>query len=450
MKIAGIIAEYNPFHNGHALHIRETKRLAGADYIIVVMSGSFVQRGEPAMFDKWSRTRAALSCGADMVIELPSLFSASSAKDFATEGVRLLDATKITDCISFGSEAGEIAPLEKLAGLLLDESPEFSNAIKEHLSEGNSYAASIQKALEQNGEPSAGLLSGANNLLGIEYIKAIKTLGAKLECVTVKRKGSSVNEEKLVDGFPSAQALRHAISLAQKNIPPKSFGKYSAGSFMQLAGHSEERYARKMESLSGFLDTKWVEGNSSHIWSNMPKAAADIFLSAIKSGLAPVELSSFEPMLAYRLRTLSKEELSKLAHVSEGRENALKSIGWDISEALKSLTSKRYTRSGASRMLISVLLGHTKSGLEKYRLFGTPYIRILGFRRDSEVLLGMLKEHASLPVLVNTKNASKLLDEDALAFFMRETIAEDIYALGAPLAKKRLPGRDFTEKIVII
>ncbi len=457
MEAAGIIAEYNPFHMGHAYHIEQTKKICKAKYIIAVMSGSFVQRGEPAMFDKWIRTKAALSSGVDLVIELPSIFSAASAKDFALAGVGLLESLGLVEALSFGSEAGEVLPLRRLAGCLDNESEEFSLLLKEKLSLGYSYAQAVPLALSESGEPDARLFYGSNNILAIEYIRALNKLNSAITPITIKRSGAKFNSNFFSEELPSASAIRNEIALrlggrrddktSIKNKLGKTFEPMRPGIF---SGYSSEAVQKKASGFNEILEACQADRSIGAIWKYMPKAAGAIFSGAISEGAAPVLLESFAPELFYRIRISKKEELFGFAHVSEGLENKLKNIPCNMSSALEELTTKRYPRTKMQRMLLHILLGTTKAELEEARKTLCPYIRVLGFRRDAEPLLSRLTEKASLPVIINIKNANKVLDVYGMEFLQREILAQDIYSLGVPYPEKLTMGRDYTEKLVIL
>jgi len=217
MKILGIIAEYNPFHNGHNYQIQKAKQITNADAIVVIMSGNFVQRGEPAILDKWTRTHMALCSGADIVIELPVIYATASAEYFAYAAVKLFHDMGIITDICFGSELGEIVPLQQIAKLLLQETEQFRNILKQQLQNGVSYASARAIALSKIYPNSEALLSQPNNILAIEYLKALLKLDSHISPHTIARKNSDYNSITLShQNMASASALRNAI--AQNNI----------------------------------------------------------------------------------------------------------------------------------------------------------------------------------------------------------------------------------------
>lgn len=218
MKVVGIVAEYNPFHNGHRYHIEEARKCTGADFVVVVMSGDFVQRGEPAVIDKYHRTEMALSQGADLVLELPAAFACASAEYFATGAVSLLHALGCVDTLCFGSECGHLDLLEEIADLFIQEPSEYKEYLKTALKSGYSFPAARDEALKEyfaedlvKTAQIASVLSAPNNILGIEYIKALKVLGSSIRPVTITRMGQGYHETTFSDSFCSATALRRLL-----------------------------------------------------------------------------------------------------------------------------------------------------------------------------------------------------------------------------------------------
>ncbi|MBR6274945.1 MAG: nucleotidyltransferase family protein [Lachnospiraceae bacterium] len=251
MNITGIVAEYNPFHEGHRYHIEKSREKAASDLMIAVMSGSFTQRGIPAFFDKFSRAETAVKNGIDIVCEMPFTASLASAEYFAREGVSLLNALGC-DTLSFGSESGDVEALNKIAELLFDENPELSQLIKEGLSEGLSYPASVKRALDTSNPVLASLLDSPNNTLGIEYLKAIRSIGLNIKAMTIKRAGLDYHagEEnfkyyttEVESCFPSSSLLRHRMiaSGSEKYLENDDFTGILSGkihSLSQTAGTS--------------------------------------------------------------------------------------------------------------------------------------------------------------------------------------------------------------------
>ena len=235
MKNLGIIAEYNPFHKGHEYHLKESLKATGAQNVICVMSGNFVQRGEPAIIDKWARAEIALKNGVDLVLELPVIFSAASAEYFAFGAVSILEATGIVDCLCFGSESGKISDLQAMADIFHEETPKFKELLMKNLSAGFSYPKARELAASQYTSSSSGsALQLSNNILGIEYLKALRKLGSRIQPVTIKRTGSHYNDETFSSTIPSATAIRNVL------LGPGSFQEKSSSLSAVLAPEGQD------------------------------------------------------------------------------------------------------------------------------------------------------------------------------------------------------------------
>ena len=341
-KVAGIVAEYNPFHRGHAHQIAETRRLLGADCaVLCVMSGDFVQRGDAAVFDKFERAEAAVRGGADLVLELPLRWSLSSAEGFARGGVSLLKASGVVTHLSFGSETGELAPLQHAADGLCDGA--LGELLREALKQGLSFPAARQKALERLIGEDAAVLSNPNDLLAVEYLRAIHDLGAALEPAAVRRVGAKHDAEGESD-YPSASALRSRMK----------------------AGQDVSAWA-----------------------PHLPDAK-------------PVFLEDLETAILSRLRMLPKEAFAALPDCAEGLENVL----WQavhseatLCDILAAAKSRRYPMSRLRRMLLCAALGVKKAdGLP-------PYLRVLAANERGRALLHTMRETASLPVITKPADA---------------------------------------------
>lgn len=407
MKTLGIITEYNPFHKGHAYMIAEAKRRSGAERVIAVMSGSFVQRGEPAIFDKWTRTEAALKNGVDLVLELPVLFAASRAEVFAHAAVRTLHESGIVDTLCFGSESGDLPAMQEAAKLMTDETEEFRRLLKTHLDDGLSYPAARARALETVAHISSEILSHPNHILGLEYLKALEALRSPIEPMTIKREGA-YHSPSLTEGFASAAAIRKALA--------------------------EERSTEAMPHL--------------------PENLHDLYNKALSLGQAPVFWEALTPALHYKLRTTSADALRQIAEVTEGLENRiLHSIDscYDWADILEFIKTKRYTRTKIQRILLHLLLDVREEEVAYFlNLPRLPYLRVLGFRKERADILADLTEGAACPVLTNLKKAPAQLDADGLALLALEKTATDLHALAYPNPIYRAPNQDFTRPLVIL
>ena len=407
MKTLGIVTEYNPFHKGHAYMIEEAKKKAGADRVVVVMSGSFVQRGEPAIFDKWTRTEAALKNGVDLVLELPVLFAAANAETFARAAVRILEDTGIVDVLCFGSESGNLHSMQEAAKLMENETEEFQNLLKEQLDEGLSYPAARAKALETVSQISSEILSRPNHILGLEYLKALNRYNCTMEPMTIKREGD-YNSPSLTEGFASAAAIRKALA----------------------------------------------EGRSTEAMPQLPENIHDVYNKALSLGTAPVFWDELVPALHYKLRMSSAEEIKEIAEVVEGLENrVLHSIDscYDMKDIVDFIKTKRYTRTKIQRILLHILLDIKEKEVSYFMdLPKLPYIRVLGFQKENSDILADLTENAKCPVLTNLKKAPEVLNEDGLALLALEKTATDLHAMAYPNPIYRAPNQDFTKPLVIL
>ncbi len=387
MKTVGIIAEYNPFHNGHKYHIEEAKKISGADTVVVVMSGHFVQRGEPAIINKWKRAESALSHGVDLVIELPTYYALSSAEMFAYGSVSILDALGV-DSIVFGSEYGEITPFYKLASYLNDLEEHHISALQKLMKDGHPFPVArslLMKKLYDLTKEEETLLNSPNNILGVEYIKAILKLGSSLKADTIIRKGSHYHSTNMNEQIASATAIRnflldktiHGASLAtndlnhlKKQVPSKSFEQLSASRFL----------------------------NGDSVFS----------------------------LLRFKLMTSSPESLATVHDMREGLEHKiLKSFGTTAShnELITKCKSKRYTYTRLSRILMKTLLNISAEDVGYINDAIRPeYARILGFTTSGSQFLKSIRTVETIHLITNLKNyhspsaqSLKMLETDLLA-----------------------------------
>ncbi len=395
MLVAGIVSEYNPFHLGHAAHISQT-RLAGATHVVAVMSGNFVQRGEPAVLSKWARARQALENGADLVIELPLPWALSGAERFAYGSVALLDALG-ADLLSFGSECGNAAELERAARAL--GSPALREALRSGLKDGSTFAKARQSAIHSLcDEKTALLLREPNNILGIEYIKALHKLGSKMTPFTIQRIGAAHDAPQAESGIASASMIRSLIQ--------------SGGDF---AAH-------------------------------MPKAAADILKAEISSGRAPADILRIERAILAKLRTMSREEFGSLPDVSEGLENRIYAAvrkASTLEELYDSVKTKRYTHARIRRIILSAFLGLNSSLSDGV----PPYLRVIGFNSRGLEILHSAKMTTKLPIITNSSDILSL-DSKARNMIELEGRSADLFALCMPHAAPC--GLDMTTGIISV
>ena len=385
-KVLGVTAEYNPMHLGHAFHLAASREQLGEDCpVVCVMSGDFVQRGTAAVYDKFTRAEAAVRAGADLVLELPLPWSIASAEGFARGAVRILAATGVVTHLSFGSECGEAAPLQTLADALL--APDMDDAIRTALRTGVSYPKTRQLALRQQIGELADLLETPNNILGIEYLKAVSDLGLSLTPITVRRTGAQHDQ----------------------------------------AGEGQLRSAPELRAL--------LEAGAD-ISRYVPAPAAEVYAHA-----QPVLPRDLETALLSRLRMLPPEAFRAIPGAEEGLENALcRAVHAEptLEAVLMAAKSKRYALSRLRRMALCAALGVTKE-----RSAGLPpYLRVLAANARGRALLRQMAEASALPVI--TKPAAvKELSADVQRVFEVTAAAHDLYVLGYAEAERRRPGEDW-------
>ncbi len=401
MKITGLITEYNPFHNGHLYHIEKSKEITGADAVIVVMSGNFVQRGTPAVMPKHLRANSALCCGAALVLELPVCYATGSAEFFAYGAVSLLDKLGCVDSICFGSECGDLALLEKLAEIISTEPEEYKQFLSKYLKEGNSFPLARQKALRNycRNEAVDAVLSEPNNILGMEYLKALQRLGSSIKPFTISRISSHYHDESLQDSFSSASAIRKRIA--------------DTG----------------LDSLLG----------------QIPPAALSLLYRYHQKSF-PIDSNDFSLLLRYKLLTEDRLSLLTYADVSEELANRICNRLNDyktFEQFCALLKTKEVTYSRISRALIHILLDIKKNDYREIE-----YARLLGFCKKEVFILSLIKEHAKIPLLSKLSGsltlsaaASHMLEQDIFAANLYEAVASDKF--------KTSFVHEYTQKIVI-
>jgi predicted nucleotidyltransferase len=416
MKVLGIIAEYNPFHNGHRYHLQESKELTGADLTVVVMSGNFTQRGEPALIDKWSRTEIALHCGADLVIELPVAYAMGSAEYFAFGAVRLLDSLGAVDTLSFGSESGDLDRLTEIASILVLEPDEYKSHLKDNLSAGKSFPSARQKALssyvkEKNGKDHLStLLKSSNNILAVEYIKALMRLKSRITPMTINRIGNDYNCSKLTGEISSATSIRKVLS---------------------------ESSWQTAENLLEFA---------------VPNPSLAILEREMELGRGPVFPSDFSLPLLSTLRKMSKEQLRALPYMEDGLENRISDAAGkagSFHELTDYICTRRYPNTRIQRILFSALIGLTDAMFESFNSSGGPaYIRILGFSNAGRRLLSSIRGRTALPVITKTANYTSSALPGVSDMLRLESVASDQYVLGYRNQIMRRSGSDFTRSVI--
>ncbi|WP_373229961.1 nucleotidyltransferase [Cohnella sp.] len=406
MSTVGVIVEYNPLHNGHLFHLQQSKKITGSDNVVAVMSGHFLQRGEPALADKWARAEMALHAGCDLVLELPVAYSAQPAQWFAYGAVSLLEATGVVDSICFGSESGDLDSLMLMASLLADEPPAFAALLATKLKEGlpypSAFTAAAKAYLQDQGMGEIAFsLEQPNHTLGLHYLISLRKINSRIAPYTLRREKSEYNQADITDGqIASATALR----------------KLLLGEFGSL------------EQLTPFA----------------PPSTIEILRREMNAGRAPVHWEHFARPLFHELLRLDEADIASYAEVTEGLEYRIKKVlpalqKLTVFELLQALKTKRYTHTKLQRMLLRILLGHHKEKLTAQRLAtGIDYIRVLGFSERGQRLLHEMRTKAAIPVITSAARiASPYLAMDARA--------TAVYSLAFDKADPSAAMRDYTK-----
>jgi len=386
MRIAGVIAEYNPFHRGHAWHIAQTRRLSGCDWVIACMAGHFTQRGEPARWSKWARARMALACGADAVFELPALFAVRTADAFARGGVAILGGLG-ADVVSFGSETDDLSLIERLAELRDSEPTSVSLRVRERLERGETHARARGEAVAEYLDVPFEAVNRPNLTLATEYVRAIRALGGGMTPFAVPRRGGY--HDGALGEYASASAIRRAIE----------------------------------------------RGETGAALACVPEAA--------RPWASPDALHAMDDLLMERLRSMSPEALAALPDASEGVDHRLARLCRETGSRealLEAMKCKRYTYARLSRLLTHALLGVTQAMTEAHQ--APAYARLIGMRAGAEPLLKELGRRARLPI---ESHGARLRGDPV---FELECRATDLWSLLHDRPEERLPGRELTEKFI--
>ena len=407
-KTVGIIAEYNPFHNGHLYHLQKAKQEANADYCIAVISGNFTQRGDTSIVNKWAKAYMAICGGADLVIELPTIYSVSSAENFANGAIKILDSLKIVDSFAFGAEANDIATLNNIANVLYEEPRGYTSILNHELQKGISYPTARENALMMylnDIKRYANILSSPNNILAIEYLKALKVQKSNLKPIMIKRQKVYYNENHIIDNFASATGIRELLrkkeySKLKKVVPKNTY---------QILGQQNQ----KGELIPG--------------------------------------LEKYEKEIIYTLRKMPASEIANLPDVSEGLENAIKNAANNynnLPDLINSIKSKRYTQTRIQRILIYALLGINKKMMNTSKKV-TPYVRVLGFNQNGRKLLSEITmRNPKINMITSVKKYMNQNKDKQLAEILDlDILATNVYTLGYEYESKA--NLDFTNNMII-
>ena len=407
-KVLGIIAEYNPFHNGHLYHLQKSLQVTGSSYSVAIVSGNFTQRGSTSLVDKWTKAEIALKNGIDLVLELPLLYSISSAENFAEGAIKILDSLKVVDYISFGSESGDISTLNMIADVLYKEPKAYKNILSHELSKGLSFPKARENALLMylnDIRKFSNVLSSPNNILGIEYLKALKKYKSNIIPVTIERYNSNYHDTSYRGNVASATAIRNIVKnngwdILRKVVPENTFS---------------------------------------------------ILLENIKVGHVVPDLSVFEKQIIYNLRKMSIQEIAQLPDVSEGLENAIKNAANScnsVIEFLNIIKSKRYTNTRLQRILVYALLGITKKDIDLSKK-AIPYIRVLGFNNKGKYLISeVARANPKLEIITSVKKYLDTSNNKNSRYMLEKDIwATNVYTIGYEYDSWN--NLDYTHKLII-
>ena len=391
MTVCGIVAEYNPFHAGHAHHIVQTRRALGADTAIVcAMSGNFVQRGDLAVMEKYARAEAAVRCGADLVLETPLAACLSSAEGFARGAAALLDALGSVSHLSFGAEQADLALLQQAADLSLRQ----SEALRQGLAAGLPYAAAMQQAVSAADPEAGALLASPNNTLGVEYLRALAARGSRMQPLAIERKGGAHDSDTPADGLPSASYLRGLLA----------------------------------------------DGDIEACRPLMPEASFAVLGREIQSGAAPVTRSAVDLAVLAHLRRLDAATLLPFCSGDEGLAHRLADAirnNASFSSICTAAQTRRYPLARVRRVLLRAWLGLPQSVPPE-----PQYIRVLAIGRQGRGLLRRMKDTCALPVIIKPVT-ERSLPENLQPALARDALADDLYALAYPAPKLRVGGGHF-------
>lgn len=408
-KVLGIVAEYNPFHNGHLYHLEKSKQDTNSNYTVAIMSGNFTQRGSTSLVDKWSKAEAAINSGIDLVLELPVLYATSSAENFAEGAIKILNSLNVVDYISFGAETDDIEILDKCADVLFHEPKKYKTLLTHELSKGVSFPKARENALMMylnNIRKFANVLSSPNNILAIEYLKAMKKLKSNLQPYSIQRYEVGYNDLTYTKNTASSTAIRNMI---------KNDG---------------------FTALSGL----------------MPSSSYAILMKNIKCGHIIPDISVFEKQIIYALRKMTTSEIADLPDVSEGLEFAIKNAANScntFAEFMNIIKSKRYTSTRIQRILVYALLGITKKDIALSKRV-QPYIRVLGLNKRGKFLISEIaKANPKLEIITSVKRFTEGNSNKSLQSMLdKDILATNVYTIG--FDDDSWSNLDFTNKIVTL
>ncbi|HPT53572.1 MAG TPA: nucleotidyltransferase [Fervidobacterium sp.] len=420
MKVLGIVVEYNPFHFGHLNHLHQSIELVRPEYVVAVMSGNFCQRGEPAMINKFARAEIALRYGVDVVFELPTLYAIQDAGGFALGSIGILERTGVVSDIVFGSESGDLEFISRVANLLTYQSPEFEQSFKRQLKRGYSYPNARKYALMEVLDDKMERLSKSNDILGIEYVKALLKYNSKIRPHVIQRVGADYNDDDYKGRFSSASAIRKAIA----------------------------------------------NGDFSKIGDAIPDWTFKVMKDEFEKGRGPVFWKDLSFILAL-FRKMNREDFEKYYSFNEGLDlrfvESSRNAG-DIQDFIDKVKTKRFTYSRIRRAMLHVLFDMDKEKVELSNEMGPQYLRLLGFTEKGRELLKIMKKKCTIPIISTASLYKNILDETQKKMsegkghfeiepglytwqFEKDILASDLYTLMYPNKKEAVAGMDFRQPV---
>ena len=437
MKVLGIITEYNPFHNGHLYHLLKVKEITRTDYIVAVMSGNFLQRGEPAIINKWARAKMALNAGVDLIIELPFVFSTQDANGFAFGAVKLLDSLQIIDYLGFGCETDNLDTLYSISNFLNIEPQKYKELIAYHSKNGNEFPKVRSQALCEYHRifgieglekistlELSKLLKYPNNILALEYIKHLLNLKCKIKPIAIKRIGASYHQKNIKGKVSSATSIRYEI----------------------------------LNNLSSSKIDLFMLNDK--IKSTIPPSGFSVLEKELREGKGPITLESYRQYILATLRKMSLEDISRIQGVTEGLQNRIKKASlksYTIEQLINSIKTRRYTRTKIQRIILHIMMNLSKEDISIFNKCGPLYARVLGFSKKGKILLRAIKKNSSTPLISKLSNYLRqtIFEENShvrnrlVKMLNYDILATDIYVLGNKKAEAKVARLDFTHKIVI-
>jgi len=437
LKILGIIVEYNPFHNGHLYHLFKAKETTGADYVVAVMSGNFLQRGEPAIIDKWARTKMALNAGVDLIIELPFVFSTQDANGFAFGAVKLLDSLQIIDYLCFGCETDNLDTLYSISNFLHIEPQKYKELIVCNSKNGYEFPRARAQALCEYHRifgidglekisplELSKLLKYPNNILALEYIKHLLNIKSKIKPIAIKRMGASYHQKNIKGNISSATSIRNEI----------------------------------LNNLSSLKTNPFMLNDK--IKSTIPQSGFPVLEKELREGRGPITLDSYRQYILATLRRTPLEDISRVQGVTEGLENRIKKASLKsctVEQLINSIKTRRYTRTKIQRIILHLMMNLSKKDVKTFNRCGPLYVRVLGFSKKGKTLLRTLKKSSSTPLISKLSNylrqtiseENSTIQNKLIKMLDHDILATDIYVLGNEKAEDRVARLDFTHKIMM-